>query len=129
VAATYLYANALLYAIFALWCMIAPRSTAVSIGFTALSSGGRSEYLAVYGGLQAGLAAVFFILAQDPARHRLGLLLAVALYAPVVLVRCYTLVTIRPLPTVTLATAALEFVLLAWAVVAYAKAAPAWPSG
>jgi hypothetical protein len=112
VAALYLYANAALYVLFALWCTLAPQRTALSIGYTTLSAGGRSEYLVVYGGLQAGLAVMFWLLAQDPARHRLGIVLSIAVYAPIVLYRCVTLARFWPVPSLTVATAALEALLL-----------------
>jgi hypothetical protein len=112
VQAIYLYFNALLYVVFALWCTLAPDSTATNIGFTRLTSGGRSEYLVVYGGLQAALALIFFILARAPDRHRLGILISVVLYAPLVAYRVTTVLRFWPVSVVTLATGALEVVLL-----------------
>jgi hypothetical protein len=112
VQAIYLYFNAFLYVVFALWCTLAPENTATNIGFTRLTSGGRSEYLVVYGGLQAGLALIFFILARAPDRHRLGILISVALYAPLVVYRITTVLRFWPVSIVTLATGALEIVLL-----------------
>ncbi len=110
--AAYLYFNALLYVVFAAWCTLAPHNTAQNIGYTTLTAGGRSEYLVVYGGLQAGLAVIFFLLARQPERQPLGMVLAVALYAPLVLYRLTTVARFWPVGTVTLATAALELCLL-----------------
>lgn len=114
-AAVYLYLNAILYATFALWCTLAAQSTALNIGYAALTRGGRSEYLVVYGGLQAGLAIIFFILARESERQRLGIMLSVALYAPIVVYRLATLVQFSPVGRTTLATAALEGTLLSMA--------------
>jgi hypothetical protein len=91
-AAAYLYLNAALYALFAVWCTVAPGSTARNIGYTSLSSGGRSEYLVIYGGLQLGLAALFWVLARNPATLRLGLQISIGLYAPIVLYRIITVI-------------------------------------
>jgi hypothetical protein len=111
--AIYLYVNAVLYLIFALWCTIGMSRTAPAMGFTSLANGGRSEYLAIYGGLQIGLAISFWLLARNPEWHKPGILFALVLYAPIVLFRLVSLARYWPVGNVTLATAALEVVLLA----------------
>lgn len=50
----YFALNALLYAVFAVWCAVKLDATATNLGYTALSNSGRSEYLTIYGGLQWG---------------------------------------------------------------------------
>ncbi len=65
----YLAFNALMYAVFAAWCTFAPRQTGEFVGLTHTTRGGESEYLAVYGGLQAGLA-LFYGLALFSGGHR-----------------------------------------------------------
>jgi hypothetical protein len=114
--AIYLYINAALYLLFAVWCTVGMSRTAPAMGFTALANGGRSEYLAIYGGLQVGLAITFWLLARDGSWHRAGILFSIALYAPIVLFRVVSLARYWPVGTVTLGTAALEVVLLAVAV-------------
>jgi Domain of unknown function (DUF4345) len=111
--ALYLYANAVLYLVFALWCTIGMSKTAPGMGFSALTNSGRSEYLTIYGGLQVGLAIAFWFMARNPELHRPGILFALALYAPIVLFRLVSLARFWPVGNVTLATAALEVVLLA----------------
>ena len=123
-AAIYLYFNAAIYAVFALWCALRPDATAANVGFTALSNGGKSEYLAVYGGLQWGLALIFLILAARPDLQRLGLLLSIALYAPIVLHRAIGLVRYAPGGAMTGALAAFEVLLLLAAVALWFLAAP-----
>lgn len=110
--ALYLYANAFLYLVFAVWCTVGMSRTAPAMGFAALTSGGRSEYLAIYGGLQIGLAIAFWLLARNPAWHGPGILFALALYAPIVLFRMISLARFWPVGVVTLCTAVLEVVLL-----------------
>ena len=65
----YLVFNASMYAVFAAWCTLAPRKTSEYLGLAPATPGGESEYLAVYGGLQAGLAC-FYVLASASEQHR-----------------------------------------------------------
>jgi hypothetical protein len=111
-AAAYLYLNAALYAVFAVWCTVSPASTARNIGYTSLSSGGRSEYLVIYGGLQLGLAALFWILARNPATLRLWIQISIGLYAPIVLYRIITVIRFWPVTPLTAGTGILELSLL-----------------
>jgi hypothetical protein len=108
----YLYVNAVLYAVLALWCTLMPARTAASLGYVMLSSGGRSEYLVIYGGLQLGLAFVFFQTARVSSSQRLGLMIAVGLYVPIVAYRLFTVARNWPVPALTLGTGALEATLL-----------------
>lgn len=110
--ALYLYVNAALYLLFAVWCTFGMSSTASAMGFTALSNGGRSEYLTIYGGLQVGLAIAFWLLARNPSWHGPGILFAISLYAPIVLFRLVSMARFWPVDAVTLWTAALEVLLL-----------------
>jgi hypothetical protein len=111
-ASAYLYLNAVLYLVFAIWCSVAPTSTAENLGYRSLSSGGHSEYLVIYGGLQLGLAIIFWLLARSPSTLRLGLLISVSLYAPIVLYRVITVVRFWPVSVMTVGTGILELSLL-----------------
>ena len=113
--AVYLYLNAVLYVVFALWCTVAPAATAAGIGYTGLTNGGRSEYLVVYGGLELGLAIAFWMLAREPAWNRAGVLVAAAIYGPIVAYRLVTVIRYWPVGPMTLGTGVLEASLLAWA--------------
>lgn len=77
----YLAFNALMYAVFAAWCTLAPRQTGQYVGLTHTTPGGQSEYLAVYGGLQAGLAAYYALALLAPAHQRSALWMSAFLYA------------------------------------------------
>lgn len=118
--AGYLYLNAALYLIFAVLCSVAPSATAQGIGYTSLSSSGRSEYLVVYGGLQLGLALVFWMLARDVTLQRVGVVLALAMYVPIVVYRLSTMIAFWPVAGVTVATGCLEIALLLGGVIVYA---------
>jgi hypothetical protein len=61
-------------------------SISKALGYTSLPSSGHSEYATVYGGLQWGLAMIFAS-ALKPELHRVGILAAMLLYAPIVLHR------------------------------------------
>jgi hypothetical protein len=110
----YLLVNAVLYAVFAIWCTLAPERTAVSLGYVARSASGQSEYLVIYGGLQAGLAVFFWWCTRDAQHLHPGVMLAVALYAPIVLYRLATVWKLWPVSPNTLVVGALEVALLAW---------------
>lgn len=112
----YLYFNAALYAIFGLWCAVGLDKTSANLGYTTLSNSGRSEYFTVYGGLQWGLALIFLYLALKPELHRAGIVVALALYAPIVLHRMISLLRFSPVERLTLGVAGLEIALLVVAV-------------
>jgi hypothetical protein len=84
---TYLLANAVLYLLFAVWCVISPVNTASFIGFSTISPAGQSEWMAVYGGLQGALG-LFFLHAGLSKRHQSSaILLACYLYTGLVALR------------------------------------------
>jgi hypothetical protein len=90
VAQAYLYLNSLLYAAIAVWNTVAPQRAASRLGYDLPSESARSEFLTVYGGMQIGLAFLFLILARDPANSRLGLLVSMGFYFPVLSYRVMT---------------------------------------
>jgi hypothetical protein len=119
----YLWINSVLYLLFALWCTASPWKTSANIGFTALSAGGRSEYLVIYGGLQLGLAAIFALLARgDISLQRFGITLSLCLYVPIVVYRLVTVARFWPVPGLTLIVGALEVTLLLVAFVLFLRA-------
>lgn len=117
--ALYLYVNALLCALFAVWCTLKMKSAAHSLGYESLTKSGESEYLVMYGGLQLGLAIVFYAFASLPLLNRLGVRFSLALYLPIVVYRLSSIVLRGPVQLMTRAVAALEFTLLAAAVALY----------
>ncbi len=113
--AIYLWINAALYALLALWCTLMPAKTSQSIGFIELSNSGQSEYAVIYGGMQFGFAFLFAWAALS-GNHRFGLIFALALYVPILLFRIISVARFWPVSTTTLATGVLEIVLTACAV-------------
>lgn len=108
----YLYLNAVVYFVFAVWCTFAPARTAMAVGYASLTRSGQTEYLTIYGGLQLGLAFLFAWFAWTQ-QMRTGLVLAMAVYAPIVLYRGIGLMRWWPVETTTLLLAATEWLMLA----------------
>ena len=117
----YLYLNSLLYLLVAVRTTLAPQSTATRLGYLTLSDQGRAEYLVVYGGLQLALALIFFLLARDAAYYRLGLLVSISFYLPIVLYRVAIGLRQWPASKAFLGPVALETVLLAVALWLYVR--------
>jgi hypothetical protein len=111
----YLYLNAAIYLLLAGWCALAPARTATAVGYASLTRSGQVEYLTIYGGLQLGLAILFAWFAWSQ-QMRTGLVLALAVYVPIVLFRSIGLLRWWPVETATLVLAAVEWLMLVAAV-------------
>ncbi|WP_438480332.1 DUF4345 family protein [Oleiharenicola lentus] len=117
----YLWINAALYFVFAVWCTLKPKETSFNIGYVDLNNSGRSEYLVIYGGLQLGLALMFAWLGSQQNQHATGITLSLLFYAPLVIFRAVTLLQQWPVGGVTLATAGLELLLFVGALVLWLR--------
>ena len=108
----YLWINAALYCLFSLMCIMRVETTANALGYVTLNAAGHSEYSVVYGGLQLGLAA-FFAFAAYPRNGALnaGLILATALYIPIVIARWTTVLYFGVRAPLTIGTGVLETLL------------------
>ena len=113
---SYLFINAMLYSLLAIWCTIQHNRTSAASGFETLNNSGHSEYLVIYGGLQLGLAVFYAHLGSQTALHRTGVLFSVMLYVPIVVYRVMTILHFSPVSKITLGTGALELGLLVGAV-------------
>jgi hypothetical protein len=112
----YLYVNAALYLLFAVWSTVSPWKVATNIGYETLSASGRSEFLVVYGGLELGLAAMFAYMAATPQLQRPGVLIALFFYVAIVAYRIVTVLKFWPVRPMTLYVGSLEAALLLWGV-------------
>ncbi len=108
----YLWINAALYAVFALWCTFARERTAQSVGYLTRSNAGNSEYLTVYGGLQWGMAVMFATLAAHAAPASLALSISLGLYVPIVAYRWITILRFAPVGATVKGVAVMETLLL-----------------
>lgn len=113
--ALYLWANAVIYGVFAIICTVRAAATSKSIGFLTTTNGGMAEFITVYGGLELGLGFIFAWLAYRPELHRTGIVLALALYAPIVIFRWISVSRLWPVQGLTLGTGILETIMLALA--------------
>jgi hypothetical protein len=89
----YLAVNAVIYLVFAVWCVIQPAQTSAFVGLQPVGGAGRSEFFAVYGGLEFGLAVIFALAAWRPGLQTAGLLVAACTYAGIVLFRSAAFLT------------------------------------
>lgn len=111
--AAYLYLNAVLYFILAVWCVVLPEKTATALGFQLLNGSGKSEYFVIYGGLQLGLALFFAYCAYLPENQAMGLKFSLFLYVPIFTCRLISFLRFQEIGFTTIATAGLEAVLTA----------------
>lgn len=114
-AAIYLWINAVLYGLLALWCTLLPARTSSAVGFIELSNSGHSEFAVIYGGMQFGFAFLFGWAALS-GNFRFGLVFALSIYIPILLFRIVSVMHFWPVSSVTLATGALEVLLTAAAI-------------
>ena len=114
-ARAFLFLNAALYLLVGVKSTLAPAKTASGLGYVTMSDRGRSEYLVFYGGLQLGLAAIFWLLARYTGPLRLSMNIAIAFYAPLVAYRILSSVRSRAVFRASAGSTALEalFLLLA----------------
>ena len=115
----YLWANAVIYVLFALWCTFKKDQTAKASGYLNLNASGWSEYLVIYGGLQFGLAFYFAYLAFHETLHQTGIIFAMLLYVPIVIYRVITIYHYRPVKRTTLAIGLMEILLLTGAAISF----------
>ena len=119
IASALLWANAVLYAVFAVWCTVVPRQVMGFLGLGDTARQGFTEFMAVYGGLQAGLAVFFALAALLPAMSRAGVACSLCIYGGVVAWRSAALLLHGvPEDKGIFAVFALEVALLAWSAVA-----------
>ncbi|MGE0190861.1 MAG: hypothetical protein AB7T63_02360 [Planctomycetota bacterium] len=113
--------NALMYLGLAAWCTLLPDRTAEAIGFAFAKPGARSEYITVYGGMEAGLGVFFALAAWVPAWRETGLLLGLCLYAGLALWRLGTFLRIDGITGFPRIAFALEAALLVTAAILWVR--------
>jgi hypothetical protein len=107
----YLLANALIYLVFACWCLLDPNGTAGFSGLSFLNGSGKAEYLTIYTGLEAGLG-FYYLYASIYASARHGALVFSAfLYGGILIARLPALIFVSGIGPGTFAVAALETIL------------------
>ena len=115
----YLWANSIIYVLFALWCSFRKEQTSLASGYLSLDNSGWNEYLVIYGGLQLGLAGFFAYLATHAEFHKLGIVFSLFIYITIVAYRLVGIYCLWPVKQATLGIASMETLLLIGAVIAY----------
>ncbi|NNE42713.1 MAG: DUF4345 family protein [Gemmatimonadetes bacterium] len=113
----FLAVNAVMYTVFALWCTLQPRQTAEFLGLSLPGPPALSEFTAVYGGLEAGMAAFFALGLLKPSLRKAVLVFALCLYAGLFVFRTTVVVRYGAEVGNTLGAYGLELVFLVWAVI------------
>ena len=108
---SYLYINAFLYFVFAVWCLIKLYGTSKFLGYQFVNDFGKVEYIAVYGGMQLGFSIFFIIMAYYPSFHTAGLIFSVAIYACIVILRTSSALYFGNIQKTTYIVGALEYCL------------------
>lgn len=112
--AVYLYVNAFLYLLLAVWCLIKFEDSSGFLGFSFLNNSGKVEYLTIYTGLQAGLAIFLGLAGYYENMNFAGLVFCVALYGCIVLTRTGTALYYGNLTKATYFVGGLEYGLGIW---------------
>jgi hypothetical protein len=108
----FLAAGGGLYAYLAWWCSVSPGETSQLVGFQLVGGSGRSEFLTVYGGLEAGMAAIFLMPLLRPALQYSALLNCTLIHLGLVAFRTAGFVLFTDIQTMTMKLAAGEWVIL-----------------
>ena len=108
----YLVIVALLYLGLALWCSFQPGVTSKKVGFELIGGSGKSEFLAVYGGLEFGLALVLLASVFKPETVGYGLIACVLIHASLVLFRSIGFFCFRDFDSMTYQLAIGEWVIM-----------------
>jgi len=106
--------NAVLYASLAVWCTALPTKTSQFLGYTLSTPSSRSEYLVVYGGLEAGLAVFFGLAAVRPDLAVAGVWFGRCLYTGLAVWRLGTIIGLRGLGPGVWALFAIEAGMTLW---------------
>lgn len=88
----YLWINCGIYVVFALWCTVSPEQTAAFLGLELKGWKGLSEFVAVYGGLEAGLAVFYGLAAMKQPLQSPALWMSACLYWGLAVFRSIVLV-------------------------------------
>lgn len=113
----YLLANASLYLIFAVWCLIKMMGTSQFLGYAFLNNTGRVEYLTLYTGLQAGFAVFLAICGFSESMKLTGLVFCVCLYIAIIITRTISALYFGNILKATYMVGALEYLLAIWGII------------
>jgi len=107
----------LAYLLLAVWCSLAPAKTSQAVGFGLHPGSGQSEFLVVYGGLEAALAIVFLLPLVRADQTLFSLQACLIIHVCLVLFRSIGFVAFEGIDTKTYALAAVEWVIFLGALI------------
>lgn len=113
----YLLVNAILYLIFAAWCLVKMMGTSQFLGYTFLNNTGRVEYLTLYTGLQLGFAVFLVICARYEDMKLTGIIFCVCLYIGIIITRTISALYYSNVLKATYMVGALEYTLAIWGII------------
>jgi hypothetical protein len=102
----------LLYLSLALWCSFSPGTTSQVVGFELIPGAGQSEFLAVYGGLEFGMALLFLAPWVRPETLKHSLWACILLHLGIVVFRTIGFLQYGAMEGATMKLAAGEWVIL-----------------
>lgn len=114
----YLAAVGIIYLALAVWCSVSPEQTSQKVGFTLNGDSGSSEFLAVYGGLEFGLALILLLPIVRPDATRFSLLSCLMIHGSLCAFRTVSLVKYSNFGEMTAKLAAGEWAILAIGLIA-----------
>lgn len=112
----YLLLNAGLYMLFALWCALKPKTTSRFLGFSLANRAGKSEFIAVYGGLELGLSLFFLVGALYMEWRDAAILFAAIMYLCISLFRIGAFIRFGITADATRVLAVSEWVFAVWGI-------------
>lgn len=112
----FLAAVGITYLYLAAWCSLKPGETSQLVGFDLKPGSGQSEFLAVYGGLELGLACVLLLPLIRPKQVESSLLVCLIVHACLVLFRSVSFFLYRDIQAMTYKLAVGEWIIFLGAV-------------
>lgn len=100
-----------LYLVLALWCTALPAKTSQHVGFALQGGSGQSEFMAVYGGLEFGMALLFLLPLVRPDSTSVVLLACLLIHGSLVLFRSAAFLRFDDIGSTTITLAIVEWVL------------------
>ncbi|MBA3681170.1 MAG: hypothetical protein H0W73_08395 [Bacteroidetes bacterium] len=113
----YLITNAILYFLFAIWCLIKMGGSSEFLGYSFLNNTGRVEYLTLYTGLQFGFAAFLGICSFKIDMRSTATIFCVCLYVGIILTRTISALYYGNILKATYMVGALEYLLAIWGII------------
>jgi len=114
-AKVFLFFNAAIYLTFSIWCFLLPSKSSKFLGFALISKSGKSEFLAVYAGLELAMSIYFFLSAVNESLQTSGILFGALMYGCITILRTISIIRFGMVEGGTIGLMITEAVLGIWA--------------